>query len=133
MRNLAILLTLAAATVAATAPGADAHGGDRLFGETANGTGTFVVAYGRFRTQKVHRVHVVRVCLQRRRAPGRWRTLDCARQRHFKKRDATVTVTADCKRTRVYRAKVFGHVVTRNDKIRHRSRGTTAPEAIACD
>ena len=77
MRNLAILLTLATAMVAASAPGASAHGGERLFGETANGTGTFGVAYGRFRTERVHRVHVVRVCLQLRRAPGRRRALDC--------------------------------------------------------
>jgi hypothetical protein len=56
-----------------------------------------------------------------------------AREKSFKKRDDTVAVTAGCERTRVYRARVFGHVVTRNDKIRHRARGTTAAEAIACD
>jgi hypothetical protein len=134
MRNLTISLILATAATAATAPVAGAHGDDNaVYGETVNGTGTFVVAYGRFRTERVHRIHVVRVCLQRREAPGRWRTLDCAREKSFKRRDDTVAVTADCKRTRVYRARVFGHVVTRNDKIRHRKRGTTAAEAIACD
>jgi hypothetical protein len=134
MRNVAILLILATAASVASAPGAGAHGDDNaVYGETVNGTGTFVVAYGRFRTERAHRIHVVRVCLQRRQAPGQWRTLDCAREKHFKKRDDTVAVTADCKRTRVYRAKVFGHVKTRKDKIRHRVRGTTPPEAIACD
>jgi hypothetical protein len=134
MRNLAILLILATAAIAASAPGAGGHGNNNsVHAETVNGTGTFVVAYGRFVTERAHRIHVVRVCLQRRKAPGEWRTLDCARDRHFKKRDATIGVTADCKRTRVYRAKVFGHVVTRRDKIRHRRRGTTPPEAIACD
>jgi hypothetical protein len=134
VRNLAILLVLAASALVASAPDAGAHGDDNaVYGETVNGTGTFVVAYGRFRTERVHRIHVVRVCLQRREGRRRWRTLDCARERSFKRRDDTVAVTADCNRTRVYRARVFGHVVTRNDKIRHRRRGTTAAEAIVCD
>ena len=133
MRTFTIPLILAIALSAATAPIAGAHGGEAVYGETADGTGTFVVAFGRFVTDEVHRIHVVRVCLQRREAGGRWRTLDCARERSFKRRDDTVAVTADCRRTRVYRAQVFGHVVTRNDKIRHRAHGTTAPEAIACD
>lgn len=134
MRKLTIPLILALAATATIVPGASAHGDDNgLYGETANGTGKSVVAYARFVTEKVHRIHVVRVCLQRRKAPGKWRTLDCAKEKHFKKRDDTVAVSAGCKRTRLYRAKVFGHVITKDDKIRHRARGTTPAEAIACD